>query len=85
MTVSKGACVLSHQFMLKLFLAFNQIIYENAADLRICKLLFLWMLYYTRFVLINRNVSTGNVDTSNAAYTSQKEQNHLLLPFYLFN
>ena len=37
------------------------------------------------FVLINRNVSTGNVDTSNAAYTSQKEQDYLWLPFYLFN
>ena len=37
------------------------------------------------FVPINRNVSTGNVDTTNAAYTSQKEQNYLWLPFYLFN
>ena len=33
------------------------------------------------FVLMNRNVSTGNVDTSNAAYMSQKEQNYLWLPF----
>ena len=32
-----------------LFLSFNQIIYENAADTRICSLAFLWMLYYTRF------------------------------------
>ena len=37
------------------------------------------------FVPMNRNVSTGNVDTSNAAYLSQKEQNYLWLPFYLFN
>ena len=37
------------------------------------------------FVPMNRNVSTGNVDTSNAAYTSQKEQTYLWLPFYLFN
>ena len=37
------------------------------------------------FVCINQNVSTGNVDTSNAAYTSQKERNYLWLPFYLFN
>ena len=28
-------------------------------------------------VPINRNVSTGNVDTSNGAYTSQKELNKL--------
>ena len=34
------------------------------------------------FVLTNRNVSTGNADTSNAAYTSQKEQNYLWLPFF---
>ena len=27
-----------------LFLAINQIIYKNAADTRICKLEFLWML-----------------------------------------
>ena len=32
-------------------------------------------------VPINQNVSTGNVDTSNAAYTSQKEQNYLWLVF----
>ena len=32
-----------------LFLAFHQIIYENAADTRICQLAFLWMLYYKRF------------------------------------
>ena len=37
------------------------------------------------FVPINRNLSTGNVDTSNAAYTSQKEQNYLWLTSYLFN
>ena len=37
------------------------------------------------FVPINRNVNTGNVDASNAAYTSQKEHNYLWLPFYLFN
>ena len=37
------------------------------------------------FVPINRDVNTGNVDTSNAAYMSQKEQNYLCLPFYLFN
>ena len=37
------------------------------------------------FVPIKQNVSTGIVDTSNAAYTSQKEQNYLCLPFYLFN
>ena len=53
-----------------LFLSFNQIIYKNAADTRICNLAFLWMLYYTSLVLINRNVSTGYMDTSNAAYTS---------------
>ena len=33
------------------------------------------------FVPINRNVNTGNVDTSNAGYTSQKEQKY---PGYLF-
>ena len=37
------------------------------------------------FVLINRNVSTGNVDTSNAAYTSEKQKNYLWLSFYLLN
>ena len=37
------------------------------------------------FVPINRNVNTGNVDTPNAAYTSQKEQNYLWLAFSLFN
>ena len=37
------------------------------------------------FVLINRNVSTGQMDALNAAYLSQKEQNYLWLPFYLFN
>ena len=37
------------------------------------------------FVPINPNVSTGNMNTSNAAYKSQKEQNYLWLPFYLFN
>ena len=37
------------------------------------------------FVPINQNVCTGNVETSNAAYTSQKEQNYPWLPFYLFN
>ena len=37
------------------------------------------------FVPINQNVSTDNVDTSNVACTSQKEQNYLWLPFYLFN
>ena len=37
------------------------------------------------FVPVNRNVNTGNVDTSNAAYTSQKYQNYLWLAFYLFN
>ena len=30
------------------------------------------------FVPVNQNVSTGNGDTSNAAYTSQKEQNYLI-------
>ena len=34
---------------------------------------------------MNRNASTGKADTSNAAYTSQKEQNYIWLPFYLFN
>ena len=29
------------------------------------------------FVPVNGNVSTGIVDTSNAAYTSQKKQNYL--------
>ena len=37
------------------------------------------------FVPIDRNVSTGNVDTSNEAYTPQKEQNYLWLPLYLSN
>ena len=37
------------------------------------------------FVPINRNVNTGKVDTSNAAYESQKEQNYLWLAFSLFN
>ena len=37
------------------------------------------------FVPINRNVNKGNVDTSNAAYSSQKEQNFLWLAFSLFN
>ena len=48
--------ILSCEFMLKFFhantfLAFNLIIFKNAADTRICKLAFLWMLYmyYTRF------------------------------------
>ena len=68
-----------------LFLAFNQIIYENAADTGICKLAFCGCCIIRDFVPINRNVSTGNVDTSNAAYTSQKEQNYIWLPFYLFN
>ena len=36
-------------FHANLFLALNQIIYENAADTRICELLFSLMLYYTRF------------------------------------
>ena len=36
------------------------------------------------FVPKNLNISTGNMDTSNAAYTFQKEQNYLWLPFYLF-
>ena len=33
------------------------------------------------FVPINQNVNTGNLDTSNAAYRSQQEQNYLWLPF----
>ena len=37
------------------------------------------------FIPINQNVSTGNLDTSNAANTPQKEQNYLWLPFYLFS
>ena len=37
------------------------------------------------FVPINRNVSTGNVDTLNVAHMPQKEQNYLWLSFYLFN
>ena len=46
---------------------------------------FIYFLYeiILDFVPINRNISTGNVDTSNAAFTSQKEQNYLWLPFYL--
>ena len=38
------------------------------------------------FVPKNRNVSTGNVDTSNAAYLSQKEHTpKLTFYMYLFN
>ena len=68
-----------------LFLGFNQIIYKNAADTRICKLAFCGFCIIQDFVPINRNVNTGNMDTSNAAYKSQKEQNYLCLPFHLFN
>ena len=46
---------------------------------------FIYFLYeiILDFFPINRNISTGNVDTSNAAFTSQKEQNYLWLPGYL--
>ena len=42
------------------------------------------MILHTKYQgFINQNVRTGKVDTSNAAYTSQMEQNYLWLPFYL--
>ena len=67
-----------------LSLAFNQIIYKMLQIREFVNSPFCGCCIIQDSVLINRNGSTGNVDTPNAAYTSQKEQNYFWLPFYLF-
>ena len=64
-----------------LLIAFNQIIYESTADTRNCKRTSFLDFVLRDFVPINRTIHTSNVDKSYAAFTSQKEQNYLWLPF----
>ena len=63
------------KFLNNLFLAFNQIVYESAVYKKICKRAsIMWMFFIRGFVPINRTVHTIDVDKSEAAYSSQKEQ-----------
>ena len=90
MTVSKSVyeyflanlCLTCHA---NFILAFNQIFTKMLQVREVVNSPFCGCCIIRDFVPINQNVSTGNVDTSNAAYMSQKNQNYLLLPFYLFN
>ena len=75
-------------YLIKTQLVLNE--FRKLTKCRICNIRLQTFIYFSYeiildFVPINRNISTGNVDTLNAAFTSQKEQNYLWLPFNPFN